>query len=59
MIQWAYELLTVVYGIDPARLYVTYFGGDEAAGLPADTEARDLWLGMGLDPARVTTMLGP
>ncbi|MCB0809583.1 MAG: alanine--tRNA ligase, partial [Flavobacteriales bacterium] len=42
-IQWAWELLVDTFQIDPARLYVTYFGGDEADGLEPDTEARDLW----------------
>jgi len=43
-IKWAWELLTGVYGLPPERLYVTYFGGDEAMGVPADSEARDIWL---------------
>ena len=43
-IDWAWELLTKVYHIPPDRLYATYFGGDEKAGLLADNEARDLWL---------------
>jgi alanyl-tRNA synthetase len=43
-IAWAWELLVDVYKIDPANIYVTYFGGDEADKLPADTETRDLWL---------------
>ncbi len=43
-IAWAWELLVKEYGIDPANIYVTYFGGDEADKLPADTETRDLWL---------------
>ena len=42
--EWSFELLTKVYGLDPNRLYATYFEGDEADGVPADTEARDLWL---------------
>ena len=42
-IGWAWELLTEVYGLDPDRLYATYFGGDENSGLDADLEARDLW----------------
>ena len=27
---------TVVLKLDPARLYATYFGGDDKLGLPAD-----------------------
>jgi alanyl-tRNA synthetase len=42
-IEWAWELLTEVYGIDKANIYVTYFGGDEKDKLPADEETRDLW----------------
>lgn len=40
----AFDILTTVYAISPDRLYVTYFGGDIAMNLPADTEARDFWL---------------
>ncbi|HRQ72064.1 MAG TPA: alanine--tRNA ligase [Phycisphaerales bacterium] len=43
-IGWAWELLTKVYGVPGDRLYATYFGGDPATGLPADEEARELWL---------------
>src|SRR5215469_3278974 len=42
-INWSWELLTEVYKLDKARLYVTYFEGDEKEGLPPDTEAHDLW----------------
>eukprot|EP00124_Ichthyophonus_hoferi_P004093 Ihof_evm2s411 gene=Ihof_evmTU2s411 len=52
-IEWAWELLTKVYKLDPERLYVTYFGGNEAANLPEDTEARDFWLATGLDASRI------
>lgn len=43
-IGWAWELLTVVFKMDPSRLYATYFGGDESLGLAADEEARQIWL---------------
>ena len=42
-IAWAWELLTDVYKIDPNRLYVTVFGGDEKLGLPADEESVAEW----------------
>ena len=42
-IAWGWELLTKEFGIDPNRLYVTYFGGDKDDNLDADKEAIDLW----------------
>ena len=43
-IEFAWELLTKVYGIDPKRLVVTVYGGDKALpGVSADDEARALW----------------
>ncbi|XP_065865617.1 alanine--tRNA ligase isoform X2 [Euphorbia lathyris] len=51
-IGWAWDLLTKVYKLPADRIYATYFGGDEKAGLASDTEARDIWLQF-LPPARV------
>jgi len=42
-IEWAWELLVKVWGIEPDRLWATVFGGDEADGLPEDDEAAKLW----------------
>ncbi len=42
-INWAWELLTVVYKIDPYRLYVTVFEGDEKENIPFDQESYDIW----------------
>jgi len=42
-IAWAWELLTEVWQLPKERLWVTVFGGDEADGLDADTEAEELW----------------
>lgn len=47
MITWAWELLTEVYKIPKDRLYVSYFGGDETTGVPADEEARGVWKSLG------------
>jgi len=43
-IDWAWELLVDVWGLDPQRLHATYFEGDASEGLEPDTEARDFWL---------------
>src|SRR5688572_7671432 len=42
-IVFAWELLTKTYGIDPARMVITVFGGDAGFGLGPDDEARALW----------------
>jgi alanyl-tRNA synthetase len=51
-IAWAYDILVNVYKLNPDRLYASYFAGDNALGLPCDTEAKDLWLQY-LPPERV------
>jgi alanyl-tRNA synthetase len=47
-ITYSWELLTKVYGLDPSRLYVTYFEGNAAGGLEPDLEAKELWLKAGV-----------
>jgi alanyl-tRNA synthetase len=42
-IEWAWELLTEVYGLPKDRLYVSVFGGDEQDKLAQDEEALNLW----------------
>ena len=42
-IDWAWELLTDVYGLDPDRMYVTVFEGDSKDGLDRDEEAAKIW----------------
>ncbi|XP_054459989.1 alanine--tRNA ligase, mitochondrial isoform X1 [Anoplopoma fimbria] len=49
----AWSLLTEHYGIPADRLYVSYFAGDAASGLPADEETRLIWLEIGVPPARL------
>ena len=52
--QWSWQLLTEVYGLDPNRLYVTYFGGNKEAGLEPDNECRDIWINeVGVSSTRV------
>ncbi|MDQ5955555.1 MAG: alanyl-tRNA synthetase [Patescibacteria group bacterium] len=40
---WFFEFLTKEIGLDPQRLYVTAFMGDEKNGLPKDSEATEIW----------------
>jgi len=56
-IEWSFEFLTSTeegLGLDPRRLYVTVFEGDENA--PRDEEAYEIWKGifekLGFDPAK-------
>eukprot|EP00079_Xenopus_tropicalis_P024642 XP_012817515.1 PREDICTED: alanine--tRNA ligase, cytoplasmic isoform X2 [Xenopus tropicalis] len=49
----ALDLLTKEFGIDIERLYVTYFGGNEAAGLEPDLECKQIWLNLGLPESRI------
>jgi alanyl-tRNA synthetase len=43
-IEWAWELLTGIYKIDPEILYVTVFGGDKTENTEPDSEAYNHWL---------------
>lgn len=42
-IRWFFEFLTQKAGVDPERIYVTCFIGDESRGIPRDTEAAEIW----------------
>jgi len=53
-ISWSYEFLTSEtegLGLDPARLYITCFEGDEDA--PRDTVSAKLWEGIGIPKNRI------
>jgi len=42
-IEMSWELLTQVFKLDPTRLHVSCFEGDEKNGIPRDTEAAEIW----------------
>ena len=42
-IEWSWELLTNIFGINKDRIYVSVFERDEKEGLPYDQEAHDEW----------------
>ncbi|KRT79426.1 tRNA synthetase, partial [Oryctes borbonicus] len=49
----AWNLLTDVYKINKNALYVTYFNGDEKLGLKPDTECKEIWQSVGVEPERI------
>lgn len=51
-ISWSYELLTKGFEIDPKKLAVTVFEGDEDA--PRDEESADIWASMGIPRDRIS-----
>jgi len=50
-IRFAWDLLVNVYGLEPERLWFSVFEGDDK--VPADEEARQLWIKAGAPPERV------
>lgn len=42
-IRWFFEFITDIVGLDPHKIYVTCFVGDEANGIPRDDEAANVW----------------
>jgi len=42
-VPWLFEFLTDVVGLDPAKLYVTCYIGNQEFSIPKDTEAAELW----------------
>ncbi len=42
-LQWIFEFLTDNLELNPEKLYVTVFGGDEEANIPRDLESASIW----------------
>jgi alanyl-tRNA synthetase len=42
-IPWMFAFLTGELGLNPERIYVTCFRGNDSLGIPRDTEAAELW----------------
>ena len=51
MIPWSYEFLTKELGIDPEKLSVTVFAGED--GIPRDEETAQIWHSMGIPYERI------
>ncbi len=55
-IPWGWELSTEGFGMDPERIWVTVFGGDEELGLGPDEEAIGIWRGVGVPDERIVRL---
>ena len=53
-IPFAYEFATDVLGFDPDQIWITVFEGME--GVPADDEARERWLELGIPAGRIQAL---
>jgi alanyl-tRNA synthetase len=42
-LRWFFEFLVDEVGLDPARIYVSVFAGDESLGIPRDDESVAIW----------------
>ena len=55
-IPWGWELSTEGFGMDPERIWVTVFGGDEELGLGPDEEAIAVWRRVGVPDERIVRL---
>src|SRR5258707_6729798 len=55
-ISWGWELSTQGFGMDPERIWVTVFGGDEELGVGPDEEAIAVWRGVGVADERIVRL---
>ncbi len=51
--EFAWKLSTEGFGIDPEKIWITVFEGDEELGLGPDQEAIDAWLEIGIPRERI------
>jgi alanyl-tRNA synthetase len=55
-IPWGWELSTQGFGMDPERIWVTVFGGDEELRLGPDEEAIAVWREVGVPDERIVRL---
>lgn len=54
-IEWAWDLLTNVWGLEKSRLYATVFAGDQSDGLEPDHESQQIWQQVtDIDPSHIS-----
>ncbi len=53
-INWLWQFLIKEIGLDPKRIYISCYIGNETLGIPKDQESADIWSGLlkdaGIDP---------
>jgi alanyl-tRNA synthetase len=52
-VEFAWELSLEGFGLDPERIWITVFEGDEGLGVEADDEAIAAWLSVGVPRERI------
>lgn len=55
-IPWGWQLATEGFGMDPEKIWVTVFAGDEELGLGLDTEAIEIWEATGVPAERIVPL---
>jgi alanyl-tRNA synthetase len=54
--EFAWELSTQGFGLEPERVWITVFGGDEDLGLGPDEEAIEVWRSIGVPDERIVLL---
>jgi alanyl-tRNA synthetase len=52
-VEFAWELSTQGFGLDPDRIWITVFEGDDELGIPPDEEAIEAWMAVGVPRERI------
>lgn len=56
-IEWFWEFITKVVGLDPQRIFISCYSGNQAAGIPKDKDSAAIWSelfkSVGIDPKQV------
>jgi alanyl-tRNA synthetase len=54
--EYAWELSTAGFGLDPEHIWVTVFGGDPDLGIGPDDEAIEVWRSIGVPDERIVQL---
>jgi alanyl-tRNA synthetase len=54
--EYAWELSTTGFGLDPDRIWITVFGGDPDLGIGPDEEAIEVWRSIGVPDERIVQL---